>query len=647
MKHVQLKQTVRLRRLYTGCLLLLVVAACSSAGAPEAVENEITVAEPQPLINSGTRNYWWSPTENQVLFHWQVPDMGAPGLLADGPLLLLDIPSGATQRLPQTGSMPLWSPAGDALIWRSGNQLDGTLQFWHYTPASAVLQPLQPSSFGMPTQWLNDGRMLYTKPGELWLGTIDTKTNTLSEPVHWVDLNSMGVGRIPWQHVSPAGNAVFFLAGRPMANSGKKQHILWLLPLDRAGNPQVPQALTSAPDGIGFCCRWSADGQFLAFAAFTPEHGIYLVEMGNVQEPALVVSAAALGEGHFISMDFAPDNRQLVFEWSPLGDGFPFAETELYLVNLAGEETDVESSAEQAVETGNRPATPQRLTAPGSGSHNWVRWSPQANFLTFQRESDGEQRTWIMQLSWATGAQTTTSLKPAAVDFAATVPTVDTGEAAGVALAAGFQRTTESHCPSGAPLAPPVQWQTAPHTTLEYRQEIASVFMRGTPESWSTADIPLRRRQAQSVDLGISSLLKQDERIVGIQVGYYAKEIDAMNVPLHEITPGLYLHGMFAELIAPVLVRAPAEVVTTPTGLTCWPAEVTTVNHYPAILLRQQAASAEQNAYNHLIWREERVYWRLSAPDRSAGGEYSADDLQRIAETELEEYDPVKGLWQP
>lgn len=393
---------------FTACLALLLtmsILATTACLAPIRVEESkesIQLSAPETLTTIDTNFYWWSPTTNQILLQQRLPITTVPSGPLAGPLYLVDIPSGTTQEIAESGTLPLWSPTGDAILWQSGVQQKNLAQLWYYTPETATSQPLQPSSFGMPTQWLQNGELLYKQDSELWLGTIDPKNASLSEPQLWTDLDNLALGTIAWQYMSPTGDALYFLA----VDQAETEYTLWLLTLDATGNQQELQLLTTAPEGIGVCCTWSDDGQFMVFAAFEPEHGLYLVDRAHTIEPQLLVSAAALGDGHFISMDFAADNKHLVFEWSPLpkklgeksgekteatiSEGFPFAQTELYLVSLPKNT----AAREERVDL----PSPYRLTLPSTGPHNWVQWSPQGNYLTYLSRVDDTPRLSLTQL---------------------------------------------------------------------------------------------------------------------------------------------------------------------------------------------------------------------------------------------------------
>jgi TolB protein len=145
----------------------------------------------------------------------------------------------------------------------------------------------------------------------------------------------------------------------------------WWLVQPNGDRVRVDKSLHS----IGTCCAWARDGRHFAYFSSDPELGLYSVDAdGNNLK--LILATQDVGAGTFVSMSFSPDGQTIAFEWSRDGEGFPFGNTQIYVVNMDGSGL-------------------QNLT-PDSAPHHWLRWSPTGKYIAYEGEKGS---VWVAQVT--------------------------------------------------------------------------------------------------------------------------------------------------------------------------------------------------------------------------------------------------------
>jgi dipeptidyl aminopeptidase/acylaminoacyl peptidase len=246
---------------------------------------------------------------------------------------------------------------------------NGEDQFWLYSlkeNGSAILNGV----IGSPVLWLTDGRLIYEANDGLWSARLNlpkagytSEQISVTEHVSLLSFDSTVAQR--WSFPSPNLESIVLYDG---TNDNDRKW--WLVQPNRAlinvGKPFY---------SIGTCCAWARDGRHFAFFSGEPELSLYLVDKDgtNLRQ---VITARNVGDGVFVSMDFSPDSQTIAFEWSTRGDGFPFDNTQIYLVNSDG--------------SGLRNLTPN------SAPHRWLRWSPNGKYIAYLGE---QSEVWVAQVT--------------------------------------------------------------------------------------------------------------------------------------------------------------------------------------------------------------------------------------------------------
>jgi Tol biopolymer transport system component len=327
-------------------LLVLLLAACNS------VQNYVIEEETQ-ITQEDWNLVSWSPDSSRLLLS-RIPT--TESIPQDGRFSILDIETNSLQLVSHPGIGAVWSPDSSALAIQSGG--DNLGDIWLHTLADGESTKLDVE--GAPIAWLADGRLIIERDDGLW-STLPDVSEVELEPILLFDL----AGPNSWAVPAPDLNAILLYQ-----RSEDDERRWWLVQTDGefvdVGKPFY---------SIGNCCAWSADGKRFAFFSYEPELALYVVD-SNGKDLSQVVATKDVGEGTFISMDFSPDGKTIAFEWSLEDDGYPFQNTQIYMVNVDG--------------SGLRNLTPD------SASHRWLQWSPDGRHIAFL---GAQNEVWVAQLN--------------------------------------------------------------------------------------------------------------------------------------------------------------------------------------------------------------------------------------------------------
>lgn len=305
----------------------------------------------------------WSPDSSRLLLSRPTP---VQDKIEDGPLAIVEVEDGSMYELSKSGISATWSPDSGALIIQTigDNQKD---QFWLYLIKDDRSFSLNGIS-GRLVSWLSDGSLVYQSNNGLWSVKLDLpETGSSSEELSVTEQVSLLAYDFSdyrrWAYPSPTLESIVLYDGTNDLRSW------WVVQRDgeriNLGKPFY---------SIGTCCAWARDGDRFAFFSYEPELALYLVDR-NGQNFKQLITAKDVGDGAFISMDFSPDNQTIAFEWSTQGEGFPFENTQIYLINIDG--------------SGLRNLTPD------SAPHHYLQWSPDGTYIAFYGM---QNEIWVAQL---------------------------------------------------------------------------------------------------------------------------------------------------------------------------------------------------------------------------------------------------------
>lgn len=359
----------KMLRLASVKVLLLWLVACNHTSLtplPKVEqENHIVLVKEIQLTHDDWGLVRWSPDSSSLLLM-----KPSTGITIENELLaVVNVENGLLHNVPQQGVGPIWSPDSNTLLIKSVSENKGE-QFWLYSLKDTLSVSLT-GIIGSPILWLADGRLVYEADDGLWSARLklpidDHSTQQISATEHAFLVPFEG-GRFTsrWSFPSPDLESVVLYDG---TNDNDRKW--WLVQPDHT-LVNVNKPFYS----IGTCCAWARDGRYFAFFSGEPELGLYLVDKDgtNLRQ---IITAKAIGDGVFVSMDFSPDSQTIAFEWSTKSEGFPFENTQIYLVNSDG--------------SGLRNLTPDTFP------HHWLRWSPDGKYIAYF----GEQgKLWVAQVT--------------------------------------------------------------------------------------------------------------------------------------------------------------------------------------------------------------------------------------------------------
>ncbi len=594
-----------------GLYVLLLLSACTTGPWSKQEESlPYTFNAEELLIDQPNYAYQWAPVGQRLLLLAPEPPNFTPYEPVDRALAIFEPATGRVIDLPRPGYAPLWSPEGRAILFSSGDPVNGTYQQWLYQSETAALVPVAPLP-AVPQQWLQDGRLTYTLDDGLWTttlpvsATVDAAHDALvpSTPQRWFVYDPTNYDQA-WP--APSGAAIVF---SQLVDEHSR-----LLSMILPTGEQVD--FERSLDGLGVCCAWSNNGAYFAVTSFEPAYGLYIVD-NQGENRRLVVAGSALGEGRILAMTFAPDSRAIAFEWQRAEQPY-FEETQLYAINIDGSDL-------------------HQLTPNGSGAHRWPRWSPDANLLLSERPSPRGTMLWLARLA---------PIDPVAVG-PVMLPEQRTPATAAKSANAelpddGFLLVVDQVCPHQIDLSLSASAIKSATTTGRW-QGIPFSPAETPPLFSSQGGLPLRRLQvATTVDATGWVTVDTAANLPSTLASHWLEPRWG-----GDRTPMLQFDGMLAPLVESVIITAPAEAMSSPTGLHCEPPQAVSIRDNAGWLLRQQSTKdVGLPAINTLIWREDGAYWRLSAIDPTAGGDYSPDQLVTLVREEMEEYDSQKERWQ-
>lgn len=355
--------------------LIILAVLAASCGRPS--EEPDLAAGPRllserRLTSEAWDEFQWSPEGGELLLsRWEYQETGVDQLQRlDSPLAIADAGSGDVQVIPKGGYEPLWSPDGRSILLRSAEEAGDKVLFWVYDLASGVSSQLPSPPNTNLWLWLESG--LYYQdgaglqrvrvPGLTGDGTAREQP-AFSQSELLLTFDGSDIAR--WASPSPGGETFMLTDHRDLANRR-----WWLVQPD---GRQVEMIFPLY--GLGTCCAWSRDGKHLAYFGLAPGQGMYIVDSSGANNKRLV-SATQMGEGAFTALDFSPDGRWIAFTWTEAGEGFPFGQSQIYVVGVDGQGL-------------------QQLTVDDSHPHNWLRWSPDSRFIA----SKGSHRDiWLAEV---------------------------------------------------------------------------------------------------------------------------------------------------------------------------------------------------------------------------------------------------------
>lgn len=349
-------------------LLCLWLAACSQISPPAARQdnqtNRVQLVKETRLVQEGWEIGPWSPDSSRLL----VLKRDARTEPGNVPIASVNIADGSRTEITHPGIGGCWSPDNTALVIESIGE-NQQPELWLYSLQNNQAIRLDGIA-GSPLMWLSDGRLVYEAEDGLWSAKLELaqggrarSPRAVSEQTHLLSY-ARGNGR-RWSLPSPPLESIMLYDGT------NDQERKWGLMQPNGDLIRVDRRLHS----IGTCCAWTHDGRRFAFFSSDPELGLYSVDADG-KNLRRILAAQEVGAGTFISMSFAPDGQTIAFEWSRDGEGFPFGNTQIYVVNVDG-------------------SSLQNLT-PNSAPHRWLRWSPDGKSIAYGGEKGS---VWVAQVT--------------------------------------------------------------------------------------------------------------------------------------------------------------------------------------------------------------------------------------------------------
>jgi WD40 repeat protein len=353
-------------------LLCLSLAACSQisspAAQPENKTNRIQLVKETRLVEEGWEIGPWSPDSSRLL----VLKRDARTEPGNVPIASVNVEDGSRAEITHKGIAGCWSPDNTALVIESMDE-NQRPELWLYTLQDNQATQLDGIA-GRPLVWLADGQLVYEAEDGLWSVKLDLSnqdpmrlSGAVVDKTHLLSYVRADGRR--WSLPAPQLESVVLYDG--MNDQERK----WWLVQPNGDWVRVGKSLHS----LGTCCAWAPDGRHFAFFSSDPELGLYRVE-ANGKNLRRILAAQDVGAGTFVSMSFSPDGQTIAFEWSKDGEGFPFGNTQIYLVNVDG--------------SGLRNLTPN--SAPQSAPHRWLRWSPDGKSIAYGGEKGS---AWVAQVT--------------------------------------------------------------------------------------------------------------------------------------------------------------------------------------------------------------------------------------------------------
>lgn len=334
----------------------------SPVSAPGAQSIQL-IAE-RKIAEGKWETFFWSP--DAVWMVLSRPERLPDGHARDGQLAIVGVSDGNLRTIPHTGLFPVWAPDSRAVLFTSTEGSSGMPQYWLYWLSDDRVVQL-PDLPGTPLLWVSDGRVFSQALDGVWTARVEIPSPDAATVSALQRVLAFDFQDERWALPAPDGKAIVLYDG-----VAENDRHMWIV------GPGEARVEFEQPRGsIGACCAWSPIGSLFAFFSPHPVSGIYLVDNtgGNRRE---VLSASTVGKGYLISLTLSPNGHVIAFEWSPEGEGDPFQNGEIFLVNVDG--------------TGLRQVTPQL-----SKQHQWLRWSPDGKYIAFGRMSG---QVWVAELAY-------------------------------------------------------------------------------------------------------------------------------------------------------------------------------------------------------------------------------------------------------
>lgn len=351
--------------------LAVVGSACNpSTAAPEQIVGPTLVGESR-LTSEAWDDFKWSPEGAKLLLsRWEYSETGDGQQRLDAPVAVADAESGDVQVIPPTGYALLWSPDGRFILLRSVGEPEGEVLYWVYSLDSGTYSQLPTPLNATLWLWLESGLYYQDGAGLQRVQILGLPENgatgdrlEFSDPELLLAFDGSTTGR--WASPSPDGKTFLFI---DQTNLARRRW--WLVRPDGERVEMAPPLYS-----LGACCAWSHDGKRLAYFGLAPGQGLYIVDNSG-RDLKRLVSADQMGEGAFTALDFSPDSRWIAFSWTQAGEGFPFEQSQIFVVGVDGSGL-------------------QQLTLDSSHPHNWLRWSPGGRYIA----SKGSSRDiWLAEV---------------------------------------------------------------------------------------------------------------------------------------------------------------------------------------------------------------------------------------------------------